>query len=57
MDKFTICQFGIHFEIFLERYGKELECNNIDLYGYKIKVFLLIQMLYLWDRDGGKEKN
>ena len=38
--------------------GKELECNNIDSYRYRRKGSLLIQTLYLRDRDRerGKKK-
>ncbi|KAL4347764.1 hypothetical protein GQ457_17G000650 [Hibiscus cannabinus] len=44
MDKLTLtCQFGIQFEIFL--------------WGYPGKGSLLIQMLYLWDRDRERGKN
>jgi len=35
--------------------GKKLECNNID--SYRRKGSLLIQTLYLWDRDRGRRKN
>jgi len=34
--------------------GKELECNNID--SYRRKGSLLIQTLYLWNRDRGRGK-
>ena len=37
--------------------GKELECNNIDLYRYRRKGSLLIQTLYLRDRDRERGKN
>ncbi|KAL4364152.1 hypothetical protein GQ457_04G017010 [Hibiscus cannabinus] len=35
---------------------RELECNNIDSYRYRGKGSLLIQMLYLWDRDRERGK-
>ena len=58
MDKLTLThQFGIHFGFSLGGIGEELECNNIDSYKYKRKGSLLIQTLYLWDRDRGREKN
>ena len=37
--------------------GKELECNNIDSYRYRRKGSLLIQTLYLRDRDRERGKN
>lgn len=37
--------------------GKELEWNNIDSYRYRRKGSLLIQRLYLWDRDRERGKN
>lgn len=57
MDKLTPTrQFGIQFGILfsLGGIGKELECNNID--SYRRKGSLLIQTLYLWDRDRGRGK-
>jgi len=56
MDKLTLTrQFGIQFA--LGGIGKELEWNNIDSYRYRRKSSLLIQMLYLWDRDRERGKN
>ncbi|XVF84742.1 hypothetical protein PTKIN_Ptkin17bG0062800 [Pterospermum kingtungense] len=58
MDKLTLTrQFGIQFGIFLGGINKELECNNIDSYRYRGKGSLLIQMLYLLDRDRERGKN
>ena len=52
MDKLTLTrQFGIQFEIFLGRY-REVEWNNID--SYRRKGSVLIQTLYLWDRERGR---
>jgi len=45
------CQFWMQFGFSLGGIGKELECNNIN--SYKRKCSLLIQTLYLWDRDKG----
>jgi len=60
MDKLTLTrQFGIQFGILfsLGGSGKELKWNNIDSYRYRRKGSLLIQTLYLWDRDRGRGKN
>jgi hypothetical protein len=56
MDKLTLTrQFGIHSIFSLGGIGKELEWNKID--SYRRKGSLLIQTLYLWDRDRGRGKN
>lgn len=46
--------FGSNSGFSLGDIGKELECNNID--SYRRKGSLLIQTLYLWDRDRGRGK-
>ena len=57
MDKLTLTrQFGIQFGS-LGGIGKELECNNIDSSRYRRKGSLLIQTLYLRDRDRERRKN
>ncbi|KAJ7942116.1 30S ribosomal protein S12, chloroplastic [Quillaja saponaria] len=58
MDKLTLTRhLGSNSGFSLGGIGKELEWNNIDSYRYRRKGSLLIQTLYLRDRDRERGKN